>query len=177
MELKYLINDKKHIIKTETLIKNSKIIDWNINTKILYFAVDNKLYKAKVVNTSNNQLEIYIFNFKKTFKINLFNQNQFIAAQKSDLSKNFEKQLLSPISGRIIKINVNENEEVKKNQILLIIESMKMENEIRALNDAFIKTISINIGDLVEQDQILMKFEKRGKKDGTTKKQNGKASI
>ncbi len=177
MELKYLVNNKKHTVKTEVITKNSQIINWNEATKTLYFTVDEKTYKAKIINTDKNQLELYIFNFKKTFKINLFNQNQFIAAEKSDFTQNFEDQLTSPISGRVVKINVKENEQVKKDQILLVIESMKMENEIRVKTDTFIKTISINAGDLVKQEQILMKFEKKGKKDGTTKKQNGKTSV
>ena len=177
MELKYLVNNKKHTVKTEVITKNSQIINWNEATKTLYFTVDEKIYKAKIINTDKNQLELYIFNFKKKFKINLFKQNQFIAAQKSDFTQSFEDQLTSPISGRVVKINVKENEQVKKDQILLVIESMKMENEIRVKTDAFIKTISINAGDLVKQEQILMKFEKKGKKDGTTKKQNGKTSV
>ena len=65
-------------------------------------------------------------------------------------------------AGKIIKIYVNQNDFVKKNQPLLIIESMKMENEIRAEADVFIKNIQIRQSDLVQQDQLLMIFEKKG---------------
>lgn len=166
MEIKYL--------KTK---QDSSIISWNTTTKTLHFTVNGKIYKARVINSNKNRLELYIFNFKKTFKINLFNPKQFLAAQKTEFETKFEDKLASPISGRVIKINVKENEFVRKNQTLLIIESMKMENEIKAKYDAFIKTVSIVTSDLVKQDQILIKFEKRGKKDGTAKSKNAKTSV
>jgi biotin carboxyl carrier protein len=67
--------------------------------------------------------------------------------------------LKSPLTGRIIKILVKPGDQVSKNQPLVIIESMKMENEIRATFNGFIKSISISEGNLVQQNQVLIIFE------------------
>lgn len=59
----------------------------------------------------------------------------------------------SPMPGTILNINVNEGDSVKEGQILLILEAMKMENEIVAPRDgkvasiAVSKGVSVNTGD------------------------------
>ena len=67
--------------------------------------------------------------------------------------------LKSPLAGRIVKILVKPGDQVNKNQLLVVIESMKMENEIRATFNGFIKNISISDGNLVQQNQVLITFE------------------
>ncbi|MFH1254567.1 MAG: acetyl-CoA carboxylase biotin carboxyl carrier protein subunit [bacterium] len=69
-----------------------------------------------------------------------------------------EPSLKSPLAGRIIKILVKPGDQVSKNQLLVIIESMKMENEICATFPGFIKNISITEGNLVQQNQVLITF-------------------
>ncbi|MDI6600267.1 MAG: biotin/lipoyl-binding protein [Thermoanaerobacteraceae bacterium] len=63
----------------------------------------------------------------------------------------------SPMPGTILDVKVKEGDEVKKGQVLMILEAMKMENEIMAPSDGRVKTIyvqkgaSVNTGDpLVE---------------------------
>lgn len=194
MEIKFSLNNKKYRLTQEennkikiTLPskslqeKETTIIKWDSSNKILFFKVDEKLYKAKVIKIDKNQIELYLFNFKKSFQIKLDIPNLFLPAQKIH-SKQTEKidtffDLASPICGKVIKIKVQANQFVRKNQTLVIIESMKMENEIKAKTDAFIKTILISPSDLVKQNQILMKLEKKGKKDGSTKNSDAKTSI
>ncbi|MFH1644721.1 MAG: acetyl-CoA carboxylase biotin carboxyl carrier protein subunit [bacterium] len=183
MEIIFLINNKKFIAtnhNNKTKINNktfeTQIIKWNPNSKILFFQVDQQIFKSKLINVQKSWLELFVYNLNKTIKIYIDDYSKFIPAQKSD-PEVFQNSIFSPISGRIVKVNVKENEPIKKNQVLLIIESMKMENEIRAKMDAFIKTILIMPGDLVKQDQILIKLEKRGKKNGTTKIKNAKTPV
>ncbi len=63
----------------------------------------------------------------------------------------------SPMPGTILDVKVKEGDEVKKGQVLMILEAMKMENEILAAEDGKIKNVyvqkgaSVNTGDpLVE---------------------------
>jgi|688.fasta_scaffold694796_2 biotin carboxyl carrier protein len=66
--------------------------------------------------------------------------------------------LKSPLAGRVTKILVQAGQPVKQGQALLMIESMKMENEICARIDGTIKTISIQVGDVVKPNQVLLSF-------------------
>ena len=52
-----------------------------------------------------------------------------------------------------------------------------MENEIRAIDDAFIKSIQICEGDLVQQNQELIIFEKKGEKYAESKNEYEQKKI
>jgi biotin carboxyl carrier protein len=70
-----------------------------------------------------------------------------------------DKELKSGMPGKIIEIFAKVGETVKANKPLLIMEAMKMENEMRAANDVKIKEICVKQGDSVESGQILIKFD------------------
>jgi len=78
---------------------------------------------------------------------------------KSDAQKQGQVELKSPMPGLIVKINAEENQQVQRNDSLLIIEAMKMENEIRATSPGTIKKIMAREGDSVEKDTVLMIIE------------------
>ena len=65
----------------------------------------------------------------------------------------------APMPGKVIKINVAEKEKVRKNQTLVIVEAMKMENEIKSSIDATVKKIYCKPGDLVETQNPLLELE------------------
>jgi biotin carboxyl carrier protein len=62
----------------------------------------------------------------------------------------------APIPGLITGIKVREGDQVKKGDGVILLEAMKMENEIRADSDGLISEIKINEGMTVEKDQPLM---------------------
>jgi biotin carboxyl carrier protein len=67
--------------------------------------------------------------------------------------------LRSGMPGKIIEIFVKEGDLVKENRPLLIMEAMKMENEMRATRDVIIKEVRVKQGDSVESGAVLIKFE------------------
>lgn len=62
----------------------------------------------------------------------------------------------SPLPGNIIKVLVSEGQAVKRGDTLLIMESMKMENEIKAEKDGVITSIAVAPGQNVMQDDTLL---------------------
>lgn len=64
-------------------------------------------------------------------------------------------QITSPMPGTILKLNVAEGQAVKAGDVVLILEAMKMENEIVAPCDGTIKQILVSKGSTVDTDQIL----------------------
>jgi biotin carboxyl carrier protein len=67
-----------------------------------------------------------------------------------------ELTLKSPMPGLIVAIPVNEGEAVKKGQTLIVLESMKMENELRAPRDGTIGSIKVKLRQSVDQHQPLV---------------------
>ena len=64
-------------------------------------------------------------------------------------------QITSPMPGSILKLNVAEGQAVKAGDVVLILEAMKMENEIVAPCDGTIKQLLVSKGSTVDTDQIL----------------------
>jgi|DewCreStandDraft_4_1066084.scaffolds.fasta_scaffold00292_11 biotin carboxyl carrier protein len=67
--------------------------------------------------------------------------------------------LSSPINGVVLEILVNVGNEVEENQVLFVLESMKMKTNISSPRAGKIKAIHIKVGDSVETGQLLMEYE------------------
>jgi biotin carboxyl carrier protein len=68
------------------------------------------------------------------------------------------KELKSPMPGKIVAILVNEGDEVKPRQPLLILEAMKMENALQAISEGKVEKIMVEKGTSVNKSDILIKF-------------------
>lgn len=66
-----------------------------------------------------------------------------------------ENEVLAGISGNVFKIYINEGEEVKSGQAIMVLESMKMEIEVNAPKDGIISELCIKIGDTVNEGEVL----------------------
>ena len=66
------------------------------------------------------------------------------------------KTMLAPMAGTILRILVKEGQTVKKGENLIVLEAMKMENEIVADKDGIIRSILVKANDSVESDQPLL---------------------
>lgn len=67
--------------------------------------------------------------------------------------------VISPLPGTILQITVKPGDQVQKGDKLLIMEAMKMENNIQADRDGVIKTIKVAVGDNVLQGEVLLEME------------------
>ena len=66
------------------------------------------------------------------------------------------KTMLAPMAGTILRILVKEGQTVKKGENLIVLEAMKMENEIVADEDGVVRRILVKENDSVESDQPLL---------------------
>jgi len=101
-----------------------------------------------VVNGSKYELEVE--NEKSRFLKSLI---------KAETDQRGEAQIKAPMPGLIVSVNVAEGHAVKKGETLLIIEAMKMENEIRASVSGTVKQILKNSGESIDKDTLLLVIE------------------
>ncbi len=71
---------------------------------------------------------------------------------------NHTQTVSAPLPGTVLKLNAKPNQTVKKDEILLVLEAMKMETEIKSPCDGVIKNVLINAGETVENGQILVEI-------------------
>lgn len=66
--------------------------------------------------------------------------------------------LKAPMPGLVVNIPVSEGDVIKKGDVLLILEAMKMENALKAVADATVKKIVVKTGQAVDKNQILIQL-------------------
>jgi len=67
-----------------------------------------------------------------------------------------EFHLRAPMPGLVVAILVTEGQAIKKGQVLLILESMKMQNELKSPRDGTVGRVRVKPGETVEQKQTLL---------------------
>lgn len=69
------------------------------------------------------------------------------------------RTVVSPMAGTVRKINVKPGDTVKENDILVILEAMKMNSNIVSPSSGKIRSVEITVGVTVQQGQVLVTFE------------------
>ena len=67
-----------------------------------------------------------------------------------------ENRIIAPIPGKIVEVKVQEGQKVKQGDVLIVLEAMKMENELASPRHAVVKHILCQEGDNVDLEQTLI---------------------
>jgi len=65
----------------------------------------------------------------------------------------------SPVTGLVIKVNVQPGQQVQQNQLMMVLEAMKMETNLMAPCAATVKAVTVAPGDSVKLNQVVIEFE------------------
>lgn len=165
----YLIdkNNNEYITDlTRTIVHSSELVEYHFETvkenKVVnketvyvrklagqYFASSDNIKWEKV---ARQNLPTRMLNVDRVFDL-------YYGYKPSGLSGGGAGELKTQMPGKIVKIMVKEGDKVEKGQTLIILEAMKMENEIKCGVDGTVKTIHVNEGDALEQGVLMMEVE------------------
>jgi biotin carboxyl carrier protein len=70
-----------------------------------------------------------------------------------------EQTIVAPMPGRIVRVLVGEGDEVTVRQGIIVVEAMKMENELRSPKAGIVRSVSVTPGTLVEAGRVLVVIE------------------
>lgn len=105
-----------------------------------------------VVNVNGNKYNVEVCPCTNDYKI----QEQK-PTQNTNINK--DKAVLSSIPGNVFKVLKKENETVKKDEVLFILEAMKMQIQVQAPCDGVLLKIFVKEGDVVENEQALALYK------------------
>ncbi|MDD2930330.1 MAG: acetyl-CoA carboxylase biotin carboxyl carrier protein subunit [Fermentimonas sp.] len=118
---------------------------------------EGRSYNAESVRHSEGKYSITT-NFRH-FDIELSNpQKKYLRGRQSSVDE-VQETIISPMPGKVIKILVTEDMEVKQGDPLIVVEAMKMQSTYSAAQDAIVEKIHIEEGDSVLRDQLLITFK------------------
>ncbi len=124
---------------------------------VISFLFENNSY---LVDTVERGTDYEVYTRGSYRKVKIFNDEMLLhESLKSGQSLGGEAGLVSGMPGKITKILVKEGDVVKEGAPLLIMEAMKMENEMKSSGEATIKKILVKAGDNVETGATLIQFK------------------
>jgi len=122
------------------------------------FLFENSSYLVDVINKGTDYT-VYTRGVFKTFRV--YNEEALLhESLKAGGSMGAGANLASGMPGKIVKIFVKPGDVLKAGDPILIMEAMKMENEMRAASEVKIKEILVKEGENVESGATLVNFDK-----------------
>jgi biotin carboxyl carrier protein len=126
-----------------------------ISDNTILFLSSDKIQKAYVA-LDNGKVFVHIDGKVVAFDKIVEGQKFF---SREALEYGSKDQVSTPMPVKIVKILVKEGDKVTLKQPLVIVESMKMENELKSPSNGVIKSIHFAAGDLVGTGQPIIKIE------------------
>ncbi|MBX7152105.1 biotin/lipoyl-binding protein [bacterium] len=129
--------------------------------KKLLITVNGKRYEVDVEVVQDDEPVETPRTYHPSAQMNMSSYSSAIPKPKSGKSPKGadKKTLTSPINGVVLEIPVKEGQEVKENEVLFILEAMKMKTNISSPQTGKIKTIHVKVTDTITAGQILLTFE------------------
>ncbi len=125
---------------------------------VISFLFENHSY---LVDTVASGTDYDVFTRGSYRKVKIFNDEMLLhESLKSGKAIGGDSGLTSGMPGKITKVLVKEGDKVEEGTPLLIMEAMKMENEMKATGEATIKKLLVAAGDNVETGATLIQYEK-----------------
>ena len=164
MDFEFLIDNKLHKISLEKKEdcfvfsdgeKTQEVNIQSISAHVISVLIEGHSYQ---VYWAKDKERRYLFLEGEEIVVQEPTTSQEGIEKREEKSREDELIVRAPMPGKVIKINVSENERVRKNQTLAIVEAMKMENELKSTVDGYVKKIHISPGELVDSEKPLIEL-------------------
>lgn len=141
----------------EALIKGSFI---KINDFQFHLLYNNTSYNIDVMkmNHAEKNMVLKVNSVKYTIELKDKYDELLHSLGMDTTSSAKVNQIKAPMPGMVLNVLVQEGNEVKKGDVLLVLEAMKMENMLKSPTDGVIKKIAVQKGNAVEKNQLLIQF-------------------
>ena len=125
---------------------------------ILY---NNKSFKVNILSVDSEEKTVLLKINNTSYTVKLTEEIDLLLKKMGikNKTKQLKKELKAPMPGLIVNIPVKKGDKIKQGEILLVLEAMKMENNLKAVHDVTIKDISAEKGNSVEKNEVLIVFE------------------
>jgi biotin carboxyl carrier protein len=181
MDYQFTVEEKNYTVKMQKI--SSEMYSAEINGENINFqftTISKNCFSILVGETSH---EIYLSESKNKkyvhidgdgFVLEQMSGKSQAARTISSLHRDVDESTVSaPMPGRILKILVSESQNVKVNQPLFIVESMKMENEVVSPISGKVVKINFDENSLISVGDVVIELEKQPK-TAKSKKENAK---
>jgi len=157
-----LIGEREYVIE---IVDEKHIIVDGMPYQVDFDAISDQPVFSLLVD--GNSYESYVYPSEEGWQVLLHGtlyqavvederERRLRAALGSRVADREEFHLRAPMPGLVVSIPVNEGEQVEKGDVLLILESMKMQNELKSPRPGTVSRVRVKTGDSVELRQTLL---------------------
>jgi biotin carboxyl carrier protein len=166
--MKYIttIGDKEfavEILGPRQVSLNGKVYEVDFQSvsgqPVFSLLVDGGSYQAAVFPGDEDTLQVLMRGTLYVAEVEDEREKRLKTAGGAGTASSGEFVLRAPMPGLIVKIPVTDGQEIKKGDVLVILESMKMQNELKSPRDGKVARVHVKSGDSVEQRQIILSVE------------------
>jgi biotin carboxyl carrier protein len=162
--MRYITTIGEHEYLVEILDDDHVIIDGN-KFKVDFASIGDQPVFSLLLNEKS--YEAFVYPIDKSWQV-LFQgrsydafveeemEKQFRLVSSSSVSEAAEYHLKAPMPGLVVAVSVDDGQTVQKGDLLVILESMKMQNELKAPRAGQVTRLKVKSGDRVEQQQIIL---------------------
>jgi acetyl/propionyl-CoA carboxylase alpha subunit len=166
LELEFTIGDAKRKVRTDgrspttvTVDDRSYDVDWKrVDGNVVSLLIAGRSYTARVARDEGG-LTVWIGGHRVRLEVATGDSETVAVARGGGPASGAIK---APMPGSVVKVLVAEGDEVEVNQSLVIVEAMKMENEVRAPVAGIVKKVSVAAGSSVGTTDAMIEIEPRG---------------
>ena len=156
VEYQIEIIDERHVI-----INGRKLtVDFNpVSGQPVYsIIVDGKSLEG-FVYPGDSEWEVLLMGRQYPVVVEDEREKRLKAAAGGSVSETGEYHLKAPMPGMVVSILVKDGQEVERGQVMMILESMKMQNELKTPRAGTVSRIRVKAGESVEQKQTLLSVQ------------------
>ena len=169
MKINMLFNNKEVYLKIHKIENNSFEISYldktfktslqKIDANEIEFIIDDEAFTAIIATDESGEPEVIINDNTYYVKRKDILNTEIKVNTKKDSSDSADNNISTPMPGKVFKIIVKEGDEVKTGDIVMVLESMKMENNIESPKNGKVKKVFFELGEMVEAGEILVELE------------------
>jgi len=147
------------IIDRGHLTFNGKVMEVDFESisgqPVYSLVIDGKSYEAYVYE-HEDEWQVLLLGQQYPIKVEDERAKRLTSNGNVKLQESGDFQLKAPMPGLIISIAVEEDQQIEKGQVLVILESMKMQNKLKSPQSGKVERVKVKVGETVEQRQILL---------------------
>jgi biotin carboxyl carrier protein len=123
----------------------------------LYSVITQNQSLEVVIDDEDSKIEVMMNG--RLYETQVLDERALLMAQRKGGLGNNSGEVHSPMPGLVVKVTVESGQEVEQGETVVILESMKMQNELKAPIDGTISTVHIEAGQSVDKNAILVEIK------------------